>query len=205
MKFKANNPQFTAAPSQTARNLPRRSAGFQTCCIADFQIGRPDDVVPPVDLDTRVVSISKAPIQNSKFKTQNLNNSAFTLMEVMIAIGVFCIGVFAILGLVASVLHGARLLDKPMVDSGVVAGEIAQTNALVDLQTDSGDLSEFLGDTYKGYDYAYAVNEVESNHLYQVDIAITSDAPGKPTVSKMSVLLFRPLSPPGHLDFGFHQ
>ena len=138
-------------------------------------------------------------------KIKNLNNSAFTLMEVMIAIGVFCIGVFAILGLVSSVLHGARLLDKPMVDSGVVAGEIAQTNALVDNASDSGDLSEFLGDTYKGYDYAYHINEVESNHLYQVDIAVTSDAPGKPVVSKMSVLLYRPLSKPGHLDFGYQQ
>ena len=131
--------------------------------------------------------------------------SAFTLMEVMIAIGVFCIGALAILGLVASVLHGARLLDKPMVDSSVVASEASDTNALVDLQTYSGDLSEFLGQTYNGYAYVYGINEVESNHLYEVDIAVTSDAPGKPVTSKMSVLLYRPLSPPGHLDFGFHQ
>ena len=184
MKFKLNN-------------LPLHSG--------DGQIGSPYEVVLPAGLDTGAVSISKYQIQNSKFKTRNLNNSAFTLMEVMIAIGVFCIGVFAILGLVSSVLHGARLLDKPMVDSGVVAGELAQTNKLVDLQSSSGDLSEFLGDTYRGYDYAYTITEVNSNHLYQVDMAVTSDAPGKPAVSKMSVLLFRPLSPPGHLDFGFQQ
>jgi hypothetical protein len=125
-------------------------------------------------------------------------------MEVMIAIAVFCIGVFAILGLVASVMRGARLLDKPMVDASVVASEIAQTNKLVEIQGTSGDLSEFLGDNYKGYEYVYGIEEVESNHLYHAQISVTSDAPGKPVVSKMDILLFRPLSPPGSLDFGYH-
>ena len=69
---------------------------------------------------------------------------AFTLMEVMIAIGVFCVGVFAILGLVASVMHGARLLDKPMVDAGVVVSQIAQTNQLIEVRNVYGNLSEFL-------------------------------------------------------------
>lgn len=148
---------------------------------------------------------------NSTVETSDLTTGAatdvraFTLMEVMIAIGVFCIGVGAILGLVSNVLHGARLFDRPMVDSGVVASEVSQTNKLVDLQVNNGDLSEFLGNTYKGYDYVYGINEVESNHLYEVDINVTSDAPGKPTISKMSVLLFRPLSPAGHLDFGFQH
>lgn len=131
--------------------------------------------------------------------------SAFTLMEVMIAIAVFCIGVFAILGLVASVMRGARLLDKPMVDAGVVASQIAGTNSIVEIQGASGDLSDFLGDNYKGYEYAYGIVEVQSNHLYQSEILLTSDAPGKPVISKMDILLFRPLSPPGSLDFGYMQ
>lgn len=128
--------------------------------------------------------------------------AAFTLMEVMIAIGVFCIGVFAILGLVANVLHGARLFEKPMVDAGAVAGEIAQSNALVEVQFASGDLSDFLGTQYKGYTYNYGIAEVQSNKLFEVDLALQSDAPGKPVVSKMSILLYRPLSPQGSLDPG---
>ncbi|HUA65462.1 MAG TPA: hypothetical protein VME24_06420 [Alphaproteobacteria bacterium] len=127
---------------------------------------------------------------------------AFTLMEVMIAIAVFCIGVFAILGLVASVMRGARLLDKPMVDAGVVASEI-QTNSMVEVEGVSGDLSEFLGDTYKGYDYVYEIHEEQSNHLYHATIAVTSDTPGKPVISKMDVLYFAPQSPPGSLDSGY--
>jgi prepilin-type N-terminal cleavage/methylation domain-containing protein len=129
-------------------------------------------------------------------------HDAFTLMEVMIAIGVFCIGVFAILDVVASTMHGARLLDKPMVDAGCVAGEIALTNSLVEEQFVTGDLSDFLGDQYKGYPYTYSIVEVQSNHLYQADIVVQSDAPGKPIISKMSMLLFRPQSPAGSLDGG---
>jgi prepilin-type N-terminal cleavage/methylation domain-containing protein len=128
--------------------------------------------------------------------------NAFTLMEVMIAIGVFCIGVFAILDVVASVLHGARLLDKPMVDAGCLAGNVALTNSLVEVQDQSGDLSEFLGDQYKNYPYIYSITEVQSNHLYQVDMVLQSDAPGHPVISKMTMLLFRPQSPAGTLDGG---
>lgn len=139
----------------------------------------------------------------SRRRPRHLARRAFTLMEVMIAIGVFCVGVFAILDVVATVMHGARLLDKPMVDAGVVASEIVQTNSIVDATSGLGDLSEFLGDPYKGYDYAYTINEVESNHLYEADIAVTSDAPGKPAISKMSILIFRPQSKPGHLDANY--
>lgn len=127
---------------------------------------------------------------------------AFTLMEVMIAIGVFCIGMFAILGLVASVLRGARLLDKPMVDASAVASEIAQTNQLIEVNGVTGDLSEFLGKTYKGYTYTYDITEVGSNKLFEVDLKLQSDAPGQPVISQMSVLLYRPQSPAGSLDGG---
>lgn len=139
-------------------------------------------------------------------KLRSCPRNGFTLMEVMLAIGVFCIGVFAILGVVANVLHGARLLEKPMVDAGEVAANIANTNSLVEISGVSGDLSEFLGDAYKGYDYIYDIQEEQSNKLFRADILVTSDAPGKPVISKMSILLFRPHSPAGSLDpGGMHQ
>lgn len=133
-------------------------------------------------------------------RPQGRRRGGFTLMEVMIAIGVFCIGVFFILALVAQVMSGARLLDKPMVDAGVVAANIANTNSLIETSGASGDLSEFLGDPYKGYAYVYDIVEDQSNKLFRADIEVTSDAPGKPVVSKMSVLLYRPQSPAGSLD-----
>jgi prepilin-type N-terminal cleavage/methylation domain-containing protein len=128
--------------------------------------------------------------------------SAFTLIEVMIAIGVFCVGTFAILGLVANVLHGARLLDKPMVDAGCIASEVAGTNVLVEVDGVNGDLSEFLGKPYQGFEYTYDITEALSNKLFAVDIVLQGNTPGKPVISKMTVLLYRPASPPGSLDGG---
>lgn len=126
---------------------------------------------------------------------------AFSLLEVMVAIGCFFMAVFAILGLVSASLGNARRLQRPMVDAGVLASELSLTNKLVE-GTASGDLSEYLGKTYQGYTWTYAIQEVQSNKLFQVDFIVQSDSPGKPVVSKLSVLMFRPMSPPGSLDGG---
>ncbi len=149
------------------------------------------------------LEIKKSKTSASEAVARLNRRRAFTLMEVMIAIGVFCVGVFAILALVANVMHGARLLDRPMVDAGVVVSQIAQTNQLVEVRGVYGSLSEFLGDNYKDYSYEYKIVEVQSNRLFQVDVEVSNDrAPGKPVVSQMSVQLFRPLSPAGSLDGG---
>ncbi|HTR42999.1 MAG TPA: hypothetical protein VMH87_15400 [Pseudomonadales bacterium] len=131
------------------------------------------------------------------------DETAFTLLEVMIAIGVFCIGVFAILGLVANVMHGARLMDKPMVDAGCIASEVAQTNVLIEVTGVNGDLSEFLGKAYQGYEYTYDINEALSNKLFAVSLFLHGNTPGKPVISKMTVLLYRPASPAGSMDGAF--
>jgi type II secretion system protein I len=134
-------------------------------------------------------------IQIKKSRTRG----GFTLLEVMFAVFAFCMAAFAILALVSNSLTGARLLRRPMVDAGVVASWISQTNQLVEGE-ESGDLSDFLGDSYKGYAWTADINEVQTNRLFEVDVAVQSDAPGNPVISKMSVLLFRPQSPAGSLD-----
>lgn len=130
---------------------------------------------------------------------------AFTLIEVMIAIGVFCIGVFFILELVASVLHGARLLDKPMVDASMVVAVVGDTNQLVEVDDVSGDLSEFLGKNYQGYTYDYSITEVQTNRLFELDVFLRGNSSGRPVISKMAVQLYRPASPPGRLDGGMNH
>ncbi len=124
---------------------------------------------------------------------------AFSLLEVMVAIGIFFMGTFAILGLVSSSLGNARRLQRPIVDAGLVASELSLTNKLVE-GVYSGDLSEFLGKSCQGYTYTYAVEEVQTNRLFKVDIILQDDARGRAVVSKLSLLLFRPQSPPGSLD-----
>ena len=125
----------------------------------------------------------------------------FTLLEVMFAVVAFCTATFAILALVSQSLDIARRLQRPMVDAGPVASQLSLTNKLVE-GTQSGDLGELLGDTYKGYTWDYAVDEAQTNKLFQAVLVIQRNDGNRPVVSKMTVLFYRPDSPPGMLDGG---
>ena len=124
---------------------------------------------------------------------------AFSLLEVMFALIAFCTATFAILALVSNLLSDARRLQRPMVDAGVLAGELSQTNQLVE-DVGSGDLGDWLGNAYQGYTWTREIREVQTNKLFQVDFIIQNNSGDKPVVSKMSILLFRPNSPAGSLD-----
>ena len=58
----------------------------------------------------------------------------------------------------------------------------------------------WLGKEYQDYTWTYDIEEVQTNKLFQVDFIVQRDSGGKPVVSKMSILLFRPASPAGSLD-----
>ncbi len=124
---------------------------------------------------------------------------AFTLLEVMFAMVAFCTATFVILALVSNSLANARRLQRPMVDAGVLAAELSQTNQLIE-GVKSGDLGDSLGNAYQGYTWTRDVEEVQTNKLFQVDFIVQSDSVDKPVVSKMSILLFCPNSPAGSLD-----
>jgi hypothetical protein len=127
--------------------------------------------------------------------------SGFTLLEVMFAVVAFCTATFAILALVSQSLDMARRLQRPMVDAGLVASQLSLTNSFVE-GTKSGDLGDLLGDQYHGYTWDYAIEEAQTNKLFQVVIAVQSNEGSKPVVSKMTVLFYRPNSPAGQLDGG---
>lgn len=136
-----------------------------------------------------------------KTRTDRLRTArrAFTLLEVMFAMVAFCTATFVILALVSNSLANARRLQRPMVDAGVLAAELSQTNQLIE-GVKSGDLGDSLGNSYQGYTWTRDVEEVQTNKLFQVDFIVQSDSVDKPVVSKMSILLFRPNSPAGSLD-----
>jgi len=125
----------------------------------------------------------------------------FTLLEVMFAVVAFCTAMFAILGLVSQSLETARRLQRPMVDAGLVASELSLTNQFVE-GAKSGDLGTLLGDAYKGYRWDYAIDEVQTNKLFQAVIVIQRGSGNGPVVSKMTVLFYRPDSQAGSLDGG---
>lgn len=128
-----------------------------------------------------------------KSGAQSQRRLAFSLLEVMIAIGIFFMSTFVILSLVSSVLQNARRLQRPMVDAAMIASELSLTNQLVEIDQ-SGD----FGKLYPGYNWTASINEVQSNKLFQVDYVVHND--NKQVVQTMSVLFFRPQSPAGRLD-----
>jgi hypothetical protein len=135
--------------------------------------------------------------------TASSRRAGFTLLEVMIAIGIFFIGSFAILGLISSSLSNVRRLERPVVDASPVLAWFAATNKLVE-GTYNGNLgdSEMLGKGYGEYNWTADVEEVRSNHLYSVECVILPANGPRNIVSDMTTLLYRPLSPPGSLDGG---
>jgi prepilin-type N-terminal cleavage/methylation domain-containing protein len=123
---------------------------------------------------------------------------AFSLIEVMVAIAIFFIGTFAILGLISSGLENARRLQRPIVDAGVLASDLSTTNQLVE-GTYSGNLGDLLGNDYSEYNYTETITEALTNKLFRADFVLQLRGDDRP-VSEISVFLFRPLSPAGSLD-----
>lgn len=122
---------------------------------------------------------------------------AFTLVEVMVALFIFFMAVFTILGVVSNALRNARILQRKSVDAGMVAAQISITNQLSE-QLETGDFE----DMYPDHDWTRDIYEVGTNGLFQVDMVVQRRSGNEPVESKMSILLFRPGSPPGSLSRG---
>jgi hypothetical protein len=117
----------------------------------------------------------------------------------MIALAIFFMAVFTILGLMSTLLRNARLLqNKKGVDAGLVA---AQYYALSNRLTETVESGDF-GDMYPNYTWTADTYEVATNGLFQVDMVVQRSSSDRPVESKMSILLFRPESPPGSLSGG---
>ncbi|MBI5385559.1 MAG: prepilin-type N-terminal cleavage/methylation domain-containing protein [Verrucomicrobia bacterium] len=119
--------------------------------------------------------------------------SAFTLLEVLIAIGIFCIVSFAVLELVVTSLGAARALQVRHADVGMLAAEFAATNTILEEGIESGD----FGDFYPGARWERATAEVGTNSLFQVDFTVAEKVGKHEVISTMSILLHRPGSPKG--------
>src|SRR5262245_35868214 len=110
--------------------------------------------------------------------------AAFSLLEVMIACGIFFLAVFAILALVSNSLRNARFLRRVEVDAGMVAAQLSKTNRMT-LGRDSGD----FGNLYRDYSWETYCDEVASNGLVQVDIIVRKRGQSEPA-DAMSILVF---------------
>ncbi|HYG36903.1 MAG TPA: hypothetical protein VEC99_19075 [Clostridia bacterium] len=116
--------------------------------------------------------------------------TGFTLIEVMIACGIFFMATFAILALVAGTLRNARALQQHGdVDAGMAAAQVyqmLQTNRQTEI-SGSGD----FGDAYPDYSFEFATIEAMTNGLLQVDIVVNRRGNRQP-VDAMTIYVFAP-------------
>jgi hypothetical protein len=111
----------------------------------------------------------------------------FTLLEVMIALGIFFRATFVILDLVSQNLRAAHAIKPSPVDVGSVVSDLMLTNRITE-GTESGD----FGEVCPGYAWVRDIVMISTNGLYQVEVAIIkTDAAGSEP-SRMSLLLYRP-------------
>jgi Tfp pilus assembly protein PilV len=116
--------------------------------------------------------------------------AAFSLLEVMIACGIFFMAVFAILAMISGVLRNARSLRRVELDAGMVAAQVSNTNKLYE-----GSASGDFGKMYQDYSWEAETSWAGTNGLFQVDIVVRRRGMQKP-VDVMSIWLYRPESPP---------
>ena len=111
---------------------------------------------------------------------------AFTLVEVLIAVAIFFMAMFAILGVLSQSLRAARSLQHQGPTPSLVAADICLTNRLEE-SSESGN----FGDAYPGYRWTRDVSFYASNGLWRIDIFITH---GPDLDSAVSFLRYTPES-----------
>jgi type II secretion system protein I len=112
-------------------------------------------------------------------------SQGFTLLEVLVAMGIFFVSVFAILDLVSQNLRAARALKSEAVDITAAISDLLLTNRLEEA-SESGDFGDFA----PGYAWTRQVMEVTTNGLFRVDVTVIRIDP--PWENTTSLLLFKP-------------
>ena len=123
----------------------------------------------------------------------NARAKAFSLLEVLIAMTLFFVAVFAILNLTTQSISAARTLQTAVVDAGSLATGLSLTNRLEEGGLPPEIVQEFEK-LHPGYTCNAEIFEVSSNGLFQVDLEIYGLKGKKVVASGMSILLYRPES-----------
>ena len=97
---------------------------------------------------------------------------AFTLLEVMVALMIFFMAIFAILGTVTRSLGAARSLQQKFPDIDALGAEVIMTMKTNKLE--EGSVDGDFGDLYPGYTWRRDINLKATNGLFQVDFIIQS-------------------------------
>jgi hypothetical protein len=114
---------------------------------------------------------------------------AFTLLEVMIACGIFFMATFTILALVSSTLRNARALQRDEVDIGMAAAMVYQT--LKTNRYEEGSLNGDFGNTYPDYSFEARWGAWKTNGLLAVEIVLNKRGARGPA-DAMTIWVYSP-------------
>lgn len=101
--------------------------------------------------------------------------AGFSLIEVMIALGIFFIALFAILGLVSQLLRNARAFqNKKSADATMVQAYFLSITNRVTEGLESGDFSDLadFNGQYRDFSWEKETTFFASNGLWQVDYRV---------------------------------
>ena len=121
--------------------------------------------------------------------------AAFSLLEVMIAVAILFIALFAILDLTNQSLRSARAIQQAnVVDFGSAATQLLLTNRL-----EEGSYNGDFGESYPNHDWSAEVYEVATNGLFEIDFIVRErhqgwDKQSRQTETKSSIWVYRPES-----------
>lgn len=125
------------------------------------------------------------------------DRTAFSLLEVMIALSIFFMAIFAILGLMSRSLAQARALQPMQVDAMTVAAELSLTNRLEEGPIPPEIIRHFEH-MFPNYTCDGTIIEDRTNGLFKVSLQVAGLNSGKHiSVSSTEIFLFRPLSAKG--------
>jgi type II secretion system protein I len=119
---------------------------------------------------------------------------AFTLLEVMIAVAIFFMAMFSILGVLSTSLHAASILRSNGPTAGMVAAQLSLTNKMQE-GSQSGNFEDIP--IYEGYRWVAETTEAATNGLFRVEIEVIN--PGGRPDSALSVMFYRPDSQSSHM------
>lgn len=131
--------------------------------------------------------MKRHPIQSRRISPARAAARAFTLVEVMIAMAIFCIGVFAILELVSSNLRDARRLQQARVDAGLPIADIFQNS-----QLEEGETNGDFGQLYPDYTWRAEIDRVGTNGLFHVTCYIKH--PDGSEERNLDLIMWKPAS-----------
>jgi Prokaryotic N-terminal methylation motif len=120
----------------------------------------------------RRATASEAKTFHSSVVIRHSRQDAFTLLEVMIAVGILFMCLFAVLALTSNSLASARKLQQHRtIDTGTVAGliyvQVSNTN-----QVAEGSVDVDLEEMYPGCKCDADLTQIASNGLCQIDFLV---------------------------------